>query len=108
MISASLINTENLLNADAQNFEELALQLFHYHYQHNTLYRGYCNALNTDASAITTCTHIPFLPISFFKTHRIITTPYYNAQPALIFESSGTTGENTSRHYVADAGIYER
>ena len=47
-----------------------------------------------------------FLPVSFFKSHKIVTGDI--AAPALIFESSGTTGEATSRHYVADAEIYER
>ena len=47
---------------------------------------------------------IPFLPISFFKTHEIITDS--NASNDIIFTSSGTTGPQTSRHLVADLEIY--
>lgn len=46
---------------------------------------------------------IPFLPISFFKTHEVITTTF---KPEIIFESSGTTGENTSRHLVKSQELY--
>jgi hypothetical protein len=47
--------------------------------------------------------HIPFLPVSFFKSKNLITG---NFQPAIIFESSGTTGQSTARHYVRDAALY--
>jgi len=48
---------------------------------------------------------IPFLPISFFKTHRVVSGNWQ--QEALLFESSGTTGMVPSRHYVKDAEVYE-
>lgn len=98
------------MHISADRFEETALQLFRYQYGHNSLYRQYCDALHIDVKAVKQLTQIPFLPVSFFKTHRIITIaddsilPY----PQLVFESSGTTGESTSRHYVTDAKIYER
>ncbi len=48
---------------------------------------------------------IPFLPISFFKTHEVKTTAF-NGEA--IFESSGTTGENTSRHFVKKLSLYRK
>ena len=48
---------------------------------------------------------IPFLPISFFKSHRVITTKF---EPEIIFESSGTTGANTSRHFVKKLSLYKK
>lgn len=48
---------------------------------------------------------IPYLPISFFKTHPINTTKF---EPEIIFESSGTTGENTSRHFVKNLELYQK
>ena len=86
-------------------FEERALELFRYQYAHNALYREYCNALRIDAPGVRTLVEIPFLPISFFKTHRVQTGDWTDA--ALVFESSGTTGETVSRHYVRDAELYE-
>lgn len=48
---------------------------------------------------------IPFLPIQFFKTNVITTT---NFEPEIIFESSGTTGENISRHFVKKLSLYKK
>lgn len=43
------------------------------------------------------------MPISVFKTHKIQTG---NFTPVQVFESSGTTGENASRHYIKDLELY--
>lgn len=48
---------------------------------------------------------IPFLPISFFKTHPIIAE---GMSPQTVFKSSGTTGMERSKHLVADTSLYER
>jgi len=105
--NSSLINIENILSVTPGGFESASVAAFHYQYRHNTVYRSYCDALHIDPASVNTLVQIPYLPVSFFKTHKIITgagaTP-----PALLFESSGTTGETTSRHYVQDAAIYER
>ena len=87
-----------------QHFESNALQAFHYQYAHNPLYRAFCDALHTRADRVQDITQIPFLPISFFKSHEVKTGDWQDA--ALIFESSGTTGEIPSRHFVHDAALY--
>lgn len=92
------------INADT--FDNIALQLFRYQYGNNELYRQYANALHIDPAGVHTIRQIPFLPISFFKTHRIATGIWPGAE--FIFESSGTTGETPSRHYVKDLSLYER
>lgn len=48
---------------------------------------------------------IPFLPVSFFKTHKVTSTDF---EPEITFESSGTTGSDTSRHFVKDLSLYKR
>jgi phenylacetate-coenzyme A ligase PaaK-like adenylate-forming protein len=108
--NTSLINTESLLHVNAESFENIALEMFRYQYAYNPLYREYCDALHTDVAKVKDLTEVPFLPISFFKTHAVITSTGGEAAPAapLVFESSGTTGETPSRHYVTDAGLYER
>ena len=98
------LNDTALLTANPENFEALALAVFQYQYGNNTLYRQYCDAIHINPGNIKSLQQIPFLPVSFFKTHKVITG---NDAAELIFESSGTTGETPSRHYVADAGIYE-
>jgi phenylacetate-coenzyme A ligase PaaK-like adenylate-forming protein len=48
---------------------------------------------------------VPFLPVEFFKRHKIISG---NQPEEIVFESSGTTGSNVSRHYVSDISLYEK
>jgi phenylacetate-coenzyme A ligase PaaK-like adenylate-forming protein len=74
-------------------------------YDQNEIYRSYVYELGIDISGVKRIENIPFLPISFFKSHKIATTDF---EPAIIFESSGTTGENTSSHFVKDLSVYKR
>ena len=104
--NTTLISPEIVLAANSNTFESIALQVFFYQYHNNSIYRQYCDALHVQPESIRQLQQIPFLPISFFKTHRVVAG---NADKAeLVFESSGTTGETPSRHYITDAGIYEK
>ncbi len=87
-----------------ESFEDTALALFQYQYQNNQLYKSFTEALCINTVSVNTIQQIPFLPIPFFKTHTIL-SGNFNSIP-LVFESSGTTGEATSKHYVADETIY--
>ncbi len=80
------------------------MELFRLQYEHNKIYKLYVDALKIDPLQVDQIENIPFLPIQFFKTNRIITT---NFEPEIIFESSGTTGENISRHFVKKLSIYK-
>lgn len=85
-------------------FEKLALQVFQYQATNNRVYKEYLEHLKFDISSIKTLTQIPFLPIEFFKSHKVISS---DIEAQAIFTSSGTTGNLTSRHYVPDLNIYE-
>lgn len=86
------------------NFDPLAIQVFQYQYAHNSLYREYCDLLKKGPGNVHTILDIPYLPIVFFKTHTIIS----GAHPVqLIFESSGTTGMISSKHYLTNEEIYK-
>ena len=63
------------------------------------------DSLGVNPENINSIEKIPFLPISFFKTHEVVTTTF---EPEIIFESSGTTGENTSRHLVKSLSLYKK
>jgi len=93
-----------IFSVTEDNFRAIALELFRYQYQHNPVYNQYCNTLQADIDKINTIEKIPFLPISFFKTHTIVTTDF---TPEAVFESSGTTGTINSRHFVKDIGLYK-
>ncbi|MBC7827334.1 MAG: acyl transferase [Chitinophagaceae bacterium] len=84
--------------------EGLALALFQFQYSHNPVYQQYVRLLDIDPLTVNSITEIPFLPIDFFKTHRIITTSF---QPGAIFESSGTTQTTPSRHFVKELSLYK-
>lgn len=90
--------------ASADHFNELAIELFQYQHRHNPVYRQYCDALKINAGAVDSPGNIPFLPISFFKTHQVKTTSF---ETGTIFESSGST-PTVSRHYVKDISVYRK
>jgi hypothetical protein len=69
------------------------------------VYKEYLQLLGIDPSGIHQLTDIPFLPIRFFKSHTVVTDEFV---PDLLFESSGTTGMQTSRHFVRDAALYRK
>jgi phenylacetate-coenzyme A ligase PaaK-like adenylate-forming protein len=83
----------------------MALEIFFLQYRNNEVYRNYINSLRIAPETIYSIEKIPFLPISFFKTHKVATTIF---EPEITFESSGTTGENTSRHFVKDFSLYSK
>jgi len=87
------------------NFEQTALEVFRYQFLHNPVYNAFCKSLHIDIKEINHTWQIPFLPISLFKTHRVVTGDKF--EPQIIFESSGTTGDTPSRHFVLDKGLYE-
>ena len=87
-----------------ENFTEKALEVFHFQYENNKVYRAYCDILKTVPADVNTLEKIPFLPIQFFKNKQIKTTAF---EPVIIFESSGTTGSINSKHFVKDLSVYE-
>jgi len=99
-----LTNNNYLLHINAQTFDDVALAMFFYQYGNNIIYKEFVNALRIHPEDVKEVSQIPFLPISFFKTHKIITG---EKKTALVFESSGTTGEIPSRHYIGDSDLYK-
>lgn len=87
------------------DFTTVALDVFRYQYKHNTIYRQYADAIGVQPSQVNHLEQIPFLPVSFFKTHKVVSAV---GKEEVIFESSGTTGTINSRHYVKDISIYQQ
>ena len=86
------------------DFNEIAVEIFHFQYENNTVYKQFVDFLNINILEITHYSQIPFLPVELFKNHKIVSGDY-NANE--IFTSSGTTGVQTSKHYIADIELYE-
>ena len=88
------------------SFDSLALEVFRFQARYNRVYADYLRFLGSVPDQVTALHQIPFLPVSFFKKHRVMTGPETGFEQ--IFESSGTTGAETSRHYVSDTDLYKQ
>ncbi len=89
---------------DAQSFEKMALEIFRFQVHECPVYRDYVNLLGIDVEGIDDIFSIPFMPISLFKDHDVITG---GGEPERIFLSSGTAGMRQSRHMVKNLALYD-
>jgi len=96
---------DKIFSVDKYSFDELALVIFRYQAENNPVYQQFIKYLHIKPSEVQKVSQIPFLPISLFKDHKIITG---SAEEQKVFESSGTTGSIPSRHYVTDLEMYDR
>ena len=85
-------------------FNSRAIELFHKQKDACEIYNQYLRLIRQYEKPIQQWSEIPFLPIEFFKSHRVATGDF---EEQAIFTSSGTTGQMTSKHYVKDLLIYE-
>jgi len=90
---------------NSQEFSSNALEVFNYQYRKNKVYREFCDFLGVAASTVYRLEDIPFLPIEFFRSRQVLST---SKTPAVVFSSSGTTGLNTSKHYVHELSLYHQ
>lgn len=96
---------DKIFSVTDKNFELLALEVFHFQYRNNAVYQSWLDTLGINVATVQSIEQIPFLPISFFRTHPVKTTSF---EPELVFESSGTTTSVNSHHYVKSRMLYER
>jgi len=85
-------------------FEEKALKLFQLQAQNCEPYKQYLGLLNTDIASVNSINDIPFLPIEFFKSHKILSNRNTIVKT---FNSSGTTSQELSQHHLTDLKLYE-
>ena len=97
-IEKSLFNIQS-----EREFYQLALSVFFYQATNNPVYRKYCRLLGIDPREVKIVKDIPFLPIEFFKQHKILTG---SDQWEKVFVSSGTTGIERSKHYIKRLDLY--
>lgn len=103
-----MLNSEALdfpLNKiNEQNFEWYAIQTFIFQYNYNSIYKEYCQLIGVIPNQIKTIHQIPFLPISLFKTKKILID---HTESEIEFSSSSTTGQGQSIHPVASLKLYQ-
>ena len=82
----------------------MALKVFRFQYENNLIYQEFCDFLKTDVQRVKSLEQIPFLPIQFFKSQKVVSNKNSIQET---FTSSGTTGLMTSKHFVTDISLYE-
>jgi len=92
-----------LYKVNDKNFEDIALQLFRFQAKENAVYKEFITHLGCNPSKIARLEDIPFLPISFFKSHTVKTGEWISQ---CVFTSSGTSGAATSSHEVPRLAFY--
>ena len=101
-----MTDTNAIFNIKNQTeFEDLALQTFKFQFENNKVYRSFCDLLYKHPSEVKTIKDIPFLPIQFFKTRDVLSS---KNPIKTTFTSSGTSGNETSKHHVTDLNIYKQ
>lgn len=85
-------------------FEDAVYQTLVYQYEHNKVYRAYCDLINCPPSAVTSIETLPYLPISLFKTRQIVTD---KKEIEIVFRSSQTTSNIPAQHFVSDLSLYK-
>lgn len=123
-------NIDEILKTDKNSFFRHCLEVFSFQNNNNPIYKEWIKLVSGEAWVVNsewsmvnkshhaidlqptsvnyqplTINYPPFLPISFFKTHEVYAA---NNQPEVVFTSSGTTGNNTSRHLVESVDIYKK
>lgn len=97
------LNNYNFTKINSKDdFKTECLRVFQYQAKNCIIYSKYLSLLKVDPSSIKEIEQIPFLPIEFFKSTKILIGETYDK----IFVSSGTGGDR-SQHYVKDLSAYE-
>ena len=101
-----MVSKDLIFNITSEaSFNAAALAVFKHQFEHNSVYRSFCDLLYKHPSEVKTVEQIPFLPIQFFKSHTIVS----NIKSAdATFTSSGTTGSIVSKHFVSDLEVYKQ
>lgn len=91
---------------DEESFNLAALTLFKYQAKANLPYRNYLRTIGITPSDVYHWTEIPALPTATFREKRVTCFPPIETKR--IFETSGTTEENTGRHEFATLDCYQK
>jgi phenylacetate-coenzyme A ligase PaaK-like adenylate-forming protein len=86
-------------------FNVVALEIFHYQYDTNSIYREFVKHLGKNPDRVSHYTEIPFLPVSLFRDQMVVCGNDDNYEK--VFTSSGTTGTVPSQHYVRSLDLYK-
>ncbi|MBO6516502.1 MAG: acyl transferase [Bacteroidia bacterium] len=101
------VSYEDIFGVKKHNFNETALEIFHFQATQNAVYAEFLDRIDVKPTEVRSVDQIPYLPIDFFKT-RVVKSGSWQHTVDHRFESSSTTGKNTSKHYYHDLDWYTR
>jgi hypothetical protein len=84
-------------------FDTLALKLFALQFEHNIAYQKICEARGRTPRTVEHWTQIPAVPTAAFKELELTCLP--PPERTAVFHSSGTTGQEPSRHFHCPASL---
>jgi len=89
------------LNGASDNFDALTLEVFAFQYEHNPIYRAYCDR----QPPVKHWKDMPAVPTSAFKDFAMTCFPVEEAVAE--FHTSGTTREKSGKHYFKTLELYD-
>jgi len=90
---------------DTVSFNQLAMDLFYYQAENNLVYKKFISSSGIKIKDVRTISNIPFLPVDFFKSHKVICK---DNEIIHRFYSSGTTSGTVSVNYISDIELYDK
>lgn len=90
---------------DKDTYQDVILSVFAYQYTHIPVYRAFADALKRTPETVKHWQEIPFMPVEFFKYHKVLATDHTHQQ---VFKSSGTTASTRAQHYIHSLKVYEQ
>jgi len=88
-----------------EEFNELASAVFEFQYERCGVYRAYCEQQKCIPETVSHWKQIPAVPTSAFKDFTLACFPAEDAVAE--FQTSGTTGAKTGRHYFHTLELYD-
>jgi hypothetical protein len=90
-----------------EEFNDVALKLFAFQYEHNQVFRRYCRKRRVSPVSVGHYTAIPAVPITAFKETTLSCCSVDEAQA--VFMTSGTTNpEQRGKNFHRDLEVYDR
>lgn len=87
------------------DFNRLALAIFHHQFEQNEPYRNYCSSLSVTPEKINHWKEIPAVPSNAFKYARLAS--FSDEKTIKVFHTSGTTQSKSGMHYLDTEALYK-
>ena len=91
--------------SDEKGFNDLALRVFAYQFERNSIYQHFCTGRGVTPDKLSDWQQVPPVPTTAFKELPLACFPI--EQSAVVYHSSGTTANKPSKHYLQSLELYD-